>query len=142
MRKITKFFASRRDTLFCLSKIKYPNKKTPPAAYFLCFSPKRAAAELALSALRQSSPKTPASSAMLGAAAGEFRSTPCGCRHCGYSVSLSYTYSVFPAQAGIQATYMLSSALIGNYFKFQHLTLSLTLSHLGRGDKTVKVTCL
>ena len=25
------FFAVRRDTLFCLSKIKYPNKKTPPA---------------------------------------------------------------------------------------------------------------
>ncbi len=66
------FFASRRDTLFCLSKIKYPNKKTPPTAFFLRFSSKRAAAELA--SLRQSSPKTPASTAMLGAAAGEEKS--------------------------------------------------------------------
>ena len=28
------FFATRRDTLFCLSKIKYPNKKTPHTTAF------------------------------------------------------------------------------------------------------------
>jgi hypothetical protein len=45
-------------------------KGTPAAAYFLRFSLKRAAAELVLSALRQSSPKTPVLTAMLGAAKG------------------------------------------------------------------------
>jgi hypothetical protein len=43
-------------------------KGTPAAAYFLRFSLKRAAAELA--SLKQSSPKTPVLTAMLGAAKG------------------------------------------------------------------------
>jgi hypothetical protein len=30
------FFAFRRDTLFCLSKIKYPNKKTPHTTAYGC----------------------------------------------------------------------------------------------------------
>jgi hypothetical protein len=52
-----------------LSKIKYPNKKTPRyygLAAALRYSTIQAAAELALSALKQSSPKTPESSALLG----------------------------------------------------------------------------
>ena len=69
----TFLFASRRGTLFCLSKIKYPNKTTP--RYYgltasLRYSTIQAAAELALSALRQSSPKPPELPALLGVRQG------------------------------------------------------------------------
>jgi hypothetical protein len=55
---------------FACSKESNQRREHPAAACFLRFSLKRAAAELALSALKQSSPKTPALAAMLGAAKG------------------------------------------------------------------------
>jgi hypothetical protein len=72
-------FAFRRVTLLLLAQKKVTKEKSTPAACFLRFSLKRAAAELA--SLRQSSPKTPALAAMLGAAAGELTSKPCECRY-------------------------------------------------------------
>ena len=67
----TIYFAFRRVTLFCLV-LAYSNqtKRHPPArpSASLRYSTNQAAAELA--SLRQSSPKTPDLSALLGMAAG------------------------------------------------------------------------
>ncbi len=56
--------------LLCSQKKETKENATPVAACFLRFSLKRAAAELVLSALRQSSPKTSVLTAILGAAKG------------------------------------------------------------------------
>ena len=68
----TFFFASQQVTLFCLV-LAYSNqtKRHPPPrpSASLRYSTNQAAAELA--SLRQSSPKTPDSPALLGMAAGD-----------------------------------------------------------------------